>query len=157
MFDALRTFDGTDVTEIFAQCPDDAGLGLAVGNRLKKAAGFHLIDGDAPVVIGITGGTGSGKTSALQALEALGGTVLDCDAVYHQALREDETLRAASGTPLARYSGGRNWTGRSWGVSSFPIRRRWSGSTASFSTISPACCGGRWREGCWLCWMPSTS
>ena len=93
MFDALRTFDGTDVTEIFAQCPDDAGLGLAVGNRLKKAAGFHLIDGDAPVVIGITGGTGSGKTSALQALEALGGTVLDCDAVYHQALREDETLR----------------------------------------------------------------
>ncbi|MFR6086209.1 MAG: L-threonylcarbamoyladenylate synthase [Oscillospiraceae bacterium] len=68
-------------------------LGLAVGNRLKKAAGFHLIDGDAPVVIGITGGTGSGKTSALQALEALGGTVLDCDAVYHQALREDETLR----------------------------------------------------------------
>ena len=93
VFDALRTFDGTDVTEIFAQCPDDAGLGLAVGNRLKKAAGFHLIDGDAPVVIGITGGTGSGKTSALQALEALGGTVLDCDAVYHQALREDETLR----------------------------------------------------------------
>ena len=93
VFDALRTFDGTDVTEIFAQCPDDAGLGLAVGNRLKKAAGFHLIDGDAPVVIGITGGTGSGKTSALQALEALGGTVLDCDAVYHQALREDEALR----------------------------------------------------------------
>ena len=45
------------------------------------------------MVIGITGGTGSGKTSALQALEALGGTVLDCDAVYHQALREDETLR----------------------------------------------------------------
>lgn len=93
VFDALRTFDGTDVTEIFAQCPDDAGLGLAVGNRLKKAAGFHLIDGDAPVVIGITGGTGSGKTSALQAMEALGGTVLDCDTVYHQALREDETLR----------------------------------------------------------------
>ena len=29
----------------------------------------------------------------VQALEALGGTVLDCDAVYHQALREDETLR----------------------------------------------------------------
>ena len=43
---------------------------------------------------GITGGTGAGKTSALQALEALGGTVLDCDAVYHQALREDEALRS---------------------------------------------------------------
>ena len=42
VFDALRRFDSTDVTHIYAQCPDDAGLGLAVGNRLKKAAGFHM-------------------------------------------------------------------------------------------------------------------
>ena len=34
VFDALRTFDGTDVTEIFAQCPDDGGLVLSVANRL---------------------------------------------------------------------------------------------------------------------------
>lgn len=44
VFDALRTFDGTEVTEIFAQCPDSSGLGLAVSNRLKKAAGFHVIE-----------------------------------------------------------------------------------------------------------------
>ena len=44
VFDALRAFDGTDVTEIFAQCPGDAGLGLAVANRLKKAAGFQILD-----------------------------------------------------------------------------------------------------------------
>ena len=44
VFDALRVFDATDVTEIFAQCPDDAGLGLAIGNRLKKAAGFHVVE-----------------------------------------------------------------------------------------------------------------
>ncbi len=44
VFDALRAFDGTDVTEIFAQCPGDAGLGLAVANRLKKAAGFQIVD-----------------------------------------------------------------------------------------------------------------
>lgn len=43
VFDALRRFDGTDVTEIWAQCPDSRGLGLAVENRLKKAAGFHVI------------------------------------------------------------------------------------------------------------------
>ena len=57
-------------------CP---GFSEQLRQRLKKAAGFHLIDGDAPVVIGITGGTGSGKTSALQALEALGvpGTLLE--------------------------------------------------------------------------------
>lgn len=95
VFDALRTFDGTDVTEIFAQCPDDGGLGLAVANRLKKAAGFHLIDADRPLIVGLTGGTGAGKTSALAALEDLGGTVLDCDAVYHQMLRTDPALREA--------------------------------------------------------------
>ena len=44
VFDALRAFDGTDVDTIFAQCPSDAGLGLAVANRLKKAAGFQVVD-----------------------------------------------------------------------------------------------------------------
>lgn len=38
-------------------------------------------------VFGITGGTGSGKTTALQILESMGFTVLDCDAVYHEMLR----------------------------------------------------------------------
>ena len=44
VFDALREFDHTKVTEIYAQCPDESGLGLAIGNRLKKAAGFRIID-----------------------------------------------------------------------------------------------------------------
>ena len=44
VFDALREFDHEAVTEIFAQCPDAGGLGLAVGNRLKKAAGFHVVE-----------------------------------------------------------------------------------------------------------------
>ena len=44
VFDALRAFDGTEVTAIFAQCPGDEGLGLAVANRLKKAAGFQIVD-----------------------------------------------------------------------------------------------------------------
>lgn len=95
VFDSLRTFDNTPVTEIYAQCPDDRGLGLAVGNRLKKAAGFHVVDADKlpRIVIGITGGTGSGKTSALQALRRLGGTIIDCDAVYHRELATNSALR----------------------------------------------------------------
>lgn len=44
VFDALRYFDGTKVNEIFAMCPDNKGIGLAVANRLNKAAGFHIID-----------------------------------------------------------------------------------------------------------------
>ena len=43
LFDALRAFDATDVTEIYAQCPDESGVGLAVANRLNKAAGFHIV------------------------------------------------------------------------------------------------------------------
>ena len=94
VFDALRTFDNSAVTEIFAQCPDNRGWGLAVGNRLKKAAGFHVIEADSErVVLGLTGGTGAGKSSALRAIESLGGTVIDCDQVYHRMLAEDEELR----------------------------------------------------------------
>lgn len=43
VFSDLRFFDQTPVCRIFAQCPDTQGLGLAVANRLKKAAGFHVI------------------------------------------------------------------------------------------------------------------
>lgn len=43
IFEALRAFDHKDVTRIWAQSPDSTGLGLAVTNRLNKAAGFHII------------------------------------------------------------------------------------------------------------------
>ena len=52
-------------------------------------------------VLGITGGTGSGKTTALRALEALGATVLDCDAVYHELLSDADML----GEIEARFDG----------------------------------------------------
>jgi dephospho-CoA kinase len=37
-------------------------------------------------IIGITGGTGGGKTSALRALKTLGALIIDCDEVYHDLL-----------------------------------------------------------------------
>lgn len=43
LFSALRFFDGTNVTRIWAQCPKEEGLGLAVSNRLKKAAGDSVL------------------------------------------------------------------------------------------------------------------
>ena len=43
VFDALRYFDGTGVEQIWAQGPDPSGIGLAVSNRLNKAAGFHIV------------------------------------------------------------------------------------------------------------------
>ena len=44
IFEALRAFDHLDVTHIWAQSPADTGIGLAVTNRLNKAAGFHIIE-----------------------------------------------------------------------------------------------------------------
>jgi L-threonylcarbamoyladenylate synthase len=44
VFHALREFDSLSVNRIFAQCPDATGLGLAVSNRLKKAAGFCIVE-----------------------------------------------------------------------------------------------------------------
>ena len=44
VFDALRRFDHTAVSAIWAQCPDASGIGLAIANRLNKAAGFHIIE-----------------------------------------------------------------------------------------------------------------
>ena len=94
VFDALRTFDNSSVTEIYAQCPDSRGLGLAIGNRLKKAAGFHVVEASGErVILGLTGGTGAGKTSALRAIADLGGEVLDCDAIYHEMLENSAPLR----------------------------------------------------------------
>ena len=94
VFDDLRFYDDTDVTAIWSQCPPETGVGLAVANRLNKAAGFHIIDLDAMKVIGITGPTGAGKTTALNALNDLGGRIVDCDAVYHDLLIHSEPMRA---------------------------------------------------------------
>lgn len=44
IFDALRAFDHTGVPAIWAQCPDTQGIGLAITNRLSKAAGFHIVE-----------------------------------------------------------------------------------------------------------------
>lgn len=44
------------------------------------------------LVIGITGGTGSGKTTALDAVRKLGGAVIDCDEVYHRLLKSSAEM-----------------------------------------------------------------
>lgn len=49
------------------------------------------------MIIGITGSSGCGKTTALNTLQRLGAAVLDCDAIYHKLLKEDAALLSAIG------------------------------------------------------------
>ena len=49
---------------------------------------------DISLIIGITGGSGAGKTSAITALEALGAKVVDCDVLYHELLSDNMELTA---------------------------------------------------------------
>ena len=44
------------------------------------------------MIIGITGGTGCGKTTLLNLILQKGGLVLDCDAIYHELLRSDADM-----------------------------------------------------------------
>ncbi len=50
------------------------------------------------MIVGITGGTGCGKTTALQAIRTLGGEIMDCDAIYHELLATDSALIRAINT-----------------------------------------------------------
>ena len=90
LFAALRELDDPAIGTVFARCPKGSGKALAVQNRLAKAAGFTYVKTrQKHFIIGITGGTGCGKTTALNAVRDLGGTVIDCDQVYHRLLKDD--------------------------------------------------------------------
>ena len=44
------------------------------------------------MIIGITGGTGCGKTTLLNCIRDAGGMILDCDAIYHELLASDRNM-----------------------------------------------------------------
>lgn len=47
------------------------------------------------MILGITGGSGCGKTTLLRLIGEAGGLILDCDAIYHELLRRDEAMLSA--------------------------------------------------------------
>ncbi len=87
LFDGLRWLDSQDgVTRILARMPQPTGRGAAVVNRLKKAA-------DKPLVIGLTGPIGSGKTRVAERWEQLDTNSINCDRIYHELLSGDIDLQ----------------------------------------------------------------
>ncbi len=47
LFAALRALDRPEIKTIYARCPEGGGVAYAVGNRLKKAAAFRIVNAEA--------------------------------------------------------------------------------------------------------------
>ena len=85
IFDALRKLDEMGVQTAYARCPDTDGVGLAVINRLLRAAAFTVLDVDGAMLIGLTGATGSGKSTVAKLMcEKYGFAHIDCDKIARE-------------------------------------------------------------------------
>ena len=96
LFCVLRECDSLKVDTIYIHAPVKEGVGLAVYNRLVRAAGFKVIK--IKTVIGLTGPTGSGKTSACAVAEELGYKVINCDTLAREAVENEDALSALTKT-----------------------------------------------------------
>lgn len=98
LFAGLRGFEGSGAKRILSVIPPRTGVGLAVCNRLLKAAGYSVIPvGITVPVIGLTGQSGAGKSTAAKLFAAAGGAVFDCDEIYHSMLYKGSPLSEAVG------------------------------------------------------------
>ena len=81
LFAALHRLDTVGAKTVLARMPRKAGVGLAVYNRLIRAAGFKVFAPEKEFVIGLTGQTGAGKSTVSKILTGYGCAVIDCDKV----------------------------------------------------------------------------
>ena len=119
VFDALRTFDETEVTAIYAQCPDEAGLGLAVSNRSTRwtrrrwsSASRGLPARARPAPCGRWSSWAGWCWTATPSTMSCCGRTERCGGPS-----PGRSARCLQRTAV--------WTGRSWGTSYSAIRRRW--------------------------------
>lgn len=94
LFCALRELDEAGAKKVYARIPSKSGVGMAVYNRLIRAAAFKIIDLNKPFTIGITGQTGAGKSYVCQYLQSLGFQILDADKYVKKIYESDKTVLA---------------------------------------------------------------
>lgn len=87
IFTRLREADLLNVQKIYIHAPSKDGIGLAVYNRLIRAAAFKIIILKG-LVIGLTGPTGSGKSMASNLAQEKEINVIDCDKLARVAVEK---------------------------------------------------------------------
>ena len=89
LFDALRELDEKGAKNVFSRSPSENGVGLAVCNRLYRAAAFRFINAVKKPIVGLTGPTGAGKGYVSEYLEKLGCYVSDTDGIAREITMKD--------------------------------------------------------------------
>lgn len=84
LFDALRELDEGGAKNVFSRAPSEKGVGLGVCNRLYRSAAFRFLNDIKSTVIGITGGTGAGKSTVCEILKKNGAVVVDADKIARE-------------------------------------------------------------------------
>lgn len=96
LFDALRELDEKGAQKVWARDPSPDGVGLAVCNRLYRAAGFSFVNEGQTV--GITGITGAGKSTLAKMFAARGFAVIDADKIARTVTEDKAVLTSLADT-----------------------------------------------------------
>lgn len=95
LFDALRKVDESgSISTVYAHCPSVDGVGMALYNRLIRAAAFEVVDLPEKRIVGLTGQTGAGKSEMARMLFERGLPVIGADEAARLAV-EDSEVKAA--------------------------------------------------------------
>ena len=84
LFAVLRELDEKGYEKAIIHAPKKAGIGLALYNRMVRSCGFKEIS--LPLIIGLTGPSGTGKSTLTQKASEIGFFTVDCDKVAHEVV-----------------------------------------------------------------------
>lgn len=93
LFDVLREIDQSDLDTVYARVPSKKGVGMAVYNRLLRACGFQVQKAGG-FTLGLTGQTGSGKSTVCDFLVKQGAALIDCDLLARGVIKRPEVIQA---------------------------------------------------------------
>lgn len=84
LFLALRELDEKGADKVIVRSPSKEGVGLAVCNRLYRAAAFRFVNAFMRPIVGLTGPTGAGKGYVAEYLKEIGCYVADTDIIARE-------------------------------------------------------------------------